>query len=118
MDEKVVIKKSLYVFLAGSIIFAIVGLLFQDISYVLGFALGYVIGLIAFLIVIKTTDSILKLSMSAIIVMFGFLIKLALYALGMIIAVKSPWFHLVGVFLGYMVTKVTIFSEGYVERRR
>lgn len=112
MNEKTVLKSSIYVFLVGCLLLGILGLFLRDISYVLGFVLGYIINVVVFCLIIKMSEDILKFSMSTIIVVIMFLVKLALYALGFYVAVKSSWFHIFGVFLGYLVTKVTINIEG------
>lgn len=112
MNEKTVLKSSIYVFLVGCLLLGVLGLFLRDISYVLGFVLGYIINVVVFCLIIKMSEGILKFSMSTIIVVIMFLVKLALYALGFYVAVKSSWFHIFGVFLGYLVTKVTINIEG------
>ena len=116
MNENTVVKRSVYIAIIGSLLMLILGIITKDISYFLGFVLGYVINVIVFLLIIKMTEGILKYSMSVVIVSGMFLLKLALYALGFVIAIKSPYVHLIGVFLGYMVTKLSIYFEGYVHK--
>ena len=116
MNEKTVLKRSVHVFFIASLIILIMSLCLQDISYIFGFILGYIINIIVFLMIMKMSEGILKFSMSTAIIAVMFLAKLALYALGFYISVKSPWFHLLGVFLGYMVTKVTIYVEGFIHK--
>jgi len=116
MNEKDVLRRSLYLFLIGCFLFVIIGILLKDISYLLGFVLGYVINVIVFLLIIKMSDEILQTNTSTIFVMMGFVLKLVLYALGFYIAVKSQWFHLLGVFVGYMMTKLSIYFEGYIHK--
>lgn len=116
MNEKTVLKSSLYVFFAGCILFGIVGILTKDISYLLGIIVGYVINVLVFLIIIKMTDLILQMSMSTIIVVIMFFVKLLLYAGGFLLAVKTNYVHILGVFCGYLITKITIFIEGYVHK--
>jgi hypothetical protein len=116
MDEKDVIKRSFYLFLIVGVIFAIIGVVTQDISYLLGFILGYIINVVVFQLIIKMVDEILKLSMSTVIVIIMYIVKMALYAAGFYIAVKSQWFHLLGVFFGYMITKLSIYCEGYIHK--
>ena len=116
MNEITVLKTSIYVFLIGCLILAIVGVIFRDISYIFGFVLGYIINVIVFLLIIKMSEGILKFSMSTAIIAFMFIVKLALYAFGFYVAVKTPWFHLLGVFLGYMCTKISIYLEGYIHK--
>lgn len=116
MNEKTVLKSSIYVFLVGCLGLGLLSLCIQNISYILGFILGYIINIIVFLMIMKMSEGILKFSMSTAIIAVMFLAKLALYALGFYISVKSPWFHLLGVFLGYMVTKVIIYVEGFIHK--
>ena len=116
MNEKTVLKSSIYVFLVGCLGLGLLSLCIHNISYILGFILGYIINIIFFLMIMKMSEGILKFSMSTAIIAVMFLAKLALYALGFYISVKSPWFHLLGVFLGYMVTKVTIYVEGFIHK--
>lgn len=116
MNEKDVIKRSYQIFLLGVILFIFLGIFLKDISYLFGFILGYALNLIIFYLIIKMSEGILKFSMSTVIIIIMFILKLLIYALGFIIAVKSDWFHLIGVFVGYMVTKISIYVEGYVNR--
>lgn len=116
MNEKTVLKRSLYVFLIGLVIFGIVGIILKNISYLTGFVLGYVINLLVFMIIIKMSEGILKFSTAIPIVAFMFILKLILYAIGFFIAIKTPYIHILGVFIGYMVTKVTIYMEGYTHK--
>ncbi len=116
MNEKDVLKRSVYLAVFGSILFGIIGVLLHDISFILGFFLGYIINVIVFILIIKMTDGILKYSMSGLIVAIMFFMKLALYALGFYIAVKSQWVHIVGVFFGYLITKLSIYFEGYIHK--
>ena len=116
MDEKDVLKRSMKLMIIGCLIFGMMSILCHDLSLLNGFILGYVINVIAFFLIIKTADGILKYSMSTVIIVITFMLKLVLYALGFFIAVKSQWFHIVGVFFGYMITKLSIFVEGYVHK--
>lgn len=116
MNEKDVLRKSLYLLVIGCFLFGIIGILLKDISYLLGFILGYVINVIVFLLIMKMSDEILKTSASTVFVVMGFILKLVLYAIGFYIAVKTKWVHLLGVFVGYMVTKLSIYIEGYIHK--
>lgn len=113
MNEKTILKSSIYVFLIEGFLLLLLSLFLQDISYILGFILGYIINILVYLLIIKMSESILKFSVSTAIIAIMFVVKLALYALGFFVAVKSNWFHIVGVFLGYLVTKMTINIEGF-----
>lgn len=116
MNEFTVLKRSGYIFLIGCLILGIVSVIFHDISYIFGLVLGYIINVIVFLLIIKMSEGILKFSMSTAIIAIMFLVKLVLYALGFFIAVKTPWFHILGVFLGYMCTKITIYVEQWIHK--
>lgn len=116
MNEKNVIKRSFQIFLIGCILFIVLGVFFKDISYLFGFILGYMLNLIIFYMIIKMSEGILTFSMSTIIVVIMFIAKLLVYSLGFFIAVKSSWFHLLGVFVGYMMTKISIYVEGYIHK--
>lgn len=116
MNEKTVLKSSLYVFAIGCGIFVMVSFIIHDISYILGFILGYIINVIVFRLIMKMCEEILKMSQSTILIIIGFVLKLALYALGFFIAVKSDWFHIIGVFFGYFVTKIAIYLEGFIHK--
>jgi len=118
MNEKDVLKRSVYLFIVGCFLMGILGLFIQDISYLLGLIIGYVINVIVFLLIIKMSEGILKFSMSTVIVAGMFMVKLALYALGFYIAVKSQWVHIFGVFCGYTITKLSIYIEGYLHKGR
>lgn len=113
MNENNVIKRSIQVFLIGTLLFSILGILVNDISYVLGFIVGYLLNLLVFIIIIKMSESILAFSMPIPIVVIGFLGKLFIYALGFFIAIKLEWINIIGVFAGYMMTKISIYLEGY-----
>lgn len=116
MNEKEVLKTSVYVWLVGCLMMLVLGLVMQDISYLLGLIIGYAISVIAFLLIIKMSEGILKYAMSSLIVAGMFILKLILYALGFYIAVQSPYVHLVTVFIGYMMIKMTIYLEGYIHK--
>ncbi len=116
MNEKDVLKKSLYLFVVGCFLFVIIGILFKDISYLLGFVLGYFINIIVFMLIMKMSDEILKSSTSTILIVMGFILKLALYALGFYISVKTQQVHILGVFLGYLMIKLTIYVEGFIHK--
>jgi hypothetical protein len=116
MNEKNVVKRSVFLFLIGIVLFSIIGVFLKDISYLFGFILGYLLNLVIFYLIIKMSEGILTFSMSTTIVIIMFIVKMLIYALGFIIAVKSKWFHLLGVFMGYMMTKLSIYVEGYINR--
>lgn len=113
MDERSVIRQSYSVFSIGCVIFLIIGIILKDLSFLLGFILGYLLNLLVFNVIIKVSESILELSLHSIFVFFSFLIRLGIYAMGFYAAIKLPWFHLLGVFIGYLVIKISILVDGY-----
>lgn len=113
MNENNIIKRSMQVFILGILMFGILGFFINDFSYVLGFIIGYLLNLVVFNIIIKMSESILNLSMSTPIVIIGFVGKLFIYALGFFIAIKLESVNIIGVFIGYMSTKISIYLEGY-----
>ena len=48
MNENTVVKRSVYIAIIGSLLMLILGIITKDISYFLGFVLGYVINVIVF----------------------------------------------------------------------
>lgn len=112
MNEKDVIKSSYLLLIIGSVLFLVVSLITKDLSFLLGYLMGYVIDLIIFYIIIKMCDLMLQMNQSTFLVILMNIFKLLIYAAGFILAVKSKYFHIVGVFFGYMVTKLSIYLEG------
>ena len=114
MNEKLVFKKSFFIFLIGFIVFLIIGLMMNSISYPLGFLLGYLFNLAIFYVIIITSDMILNLKRSTSLIILLNIVKLAIYAIGFLIAIFIPkWFNLMGVLFGYMVIKITIYIVSY-----
>ena len=58
MNEKDVLKQSVKVFIGGLIIFSIVGFVLKQISFPLGFILGYAVSVLSFYIKNGSGDSI------------------------------------------------------------
>ncbi|RGF25418.1 hypothetical protein [Faecalibacillus intestinalis] len=114
MNEKLVFKKSFFIFLIGFVVFSIIGLTMKSISYPLGFLLGYLFNLAIFYVIIITSDMILNLKRSTSLIILLNIVKLAIYAIGFLIAIFIPkWFNLMGVLFGYMVIKITIYIVSY-----
>ena len=113
MNEKLVFKKSFFIFLIGFIVFSIIGLMMESISYSLGFLLGYLFNLAIFYVIIITSDMILNLKRSTSLIILLNIVKLAIYAIGFLIAIIPKWFNLMGVLFGYMVIKITIYIVSY-----
>lgn len=120
-DEKVIVKSSVPIFVGIAVILAIISLWLKNISFVLGFCLGYFINLIIFKITVISVDGILlmrsKVAMSF--MAASRLLKTIIYAIGFLIAIKLPnYFNLFTVTLGYFVIKSTIFYREYRIRKR
>lgn len=114
MNEKLVLKRSALIFLIGFVIFLIVGFIMKSVSYPLGFLLGYLFNLAIFYVIIITSDMILNLKRSTSLIILLNIVKLAIYAIGFLIAIFIPkWFNLIGVLFGYMVIKITIYIVSY-----
>lgn len=116
MNEKDVLKGSIYIFMGVCLLMGIVSLITRDISYLLGLILGYVINVLSFYITIKSTEALLHMSSSTVFISFSFLIKLTLYAIGFIMAIQLKWVHILGVFIGYMLMKLAVYMEGYIHK--
>lgn len=117
MNERDVLKQSIKVFIIGLIIFSLIGVILKSIAYPLGFALGYIINVMIFNIIIKTSDLILNIGHSISMIVIMSIIKLLLYALGFLLAIFfKDIFSIIGVFFGYMVIKITINIMGYLTK--
>lgn len=117
MNENDVLKQSVKVFIGGLIIFSIVGLILKEISFPLGFILGYGVSVLSFYIIIVMSDVILKMGQSIRFVVMMFIAKMLLYAGGFLLAIKfDNIFNLISVFFGYFITKITIDILGYLKR--
>lgn len=113
MNEKKVIKQSFNVFIVIAAILFFWAIFKSDWNWLSGLMLGYGLGLVNFLLVMKTCESILKLSSSVVLVIIMNVAKLLIYALGFLLACVTPWFHLGGVFIGYLIMKLSIYVVGY-----
>lgn len=119
MNEKTVLSHSLILFFIGFLIFSIIGIQAREISYPMGFLLGYVFNIVVFYVIIFTSDMILNLKKSVSLVIIMNIVKLAVYAIGFLLAIFFPdIFSLIGVFFGYMMTQLSIFSANYFSKRR
>ncbi|MCR1960596.1 hypothetical protein CWE04_09150 [Thomasclavelia cocleata] len=117
MNEKDVLKQSVKVFIGGLIIFSILGFVLKQVSYPLGFILGYAVSVLSFYIIIVMSDMILKMGQTIRFVVIMFVAKMLLYIAGFMLAIKfDNTFSLISVFFGYFVTKITINILGYIKR--
>lgn len=119
MNEKTVLKQSVSLFIIGMIIFSVIGMILKEISYPLGFLLGYVFNIIVFYVIIFTSDMILNLKKSVSLIIFMNICKLVIYAVGFLLAIFFPKIvNIIGVFCGYMITRLSIFVANYVSKGR
>lgn len=119
MNEKTVLKQSVKLFIVGLIIFSMVGIVLKNISYPLGFLLGYIFNTIVFYVIIITSDMILNIKRSTSLIILMNIGKLIIYAIGFLLAIFFPHiFNIIGVFFGYMITKFSIIIGNYVSNRR
>lgn len=118
MNEQEIFKKSIKTFIGGEIALCLLSIVLKNVSWALGFALGYLVSLCIFWIIIKIADLILLLkgrTVSIIVVMH--LMKTVVYAIGMLLAIKMPQvFNLITVVLGYFTIQLTIYIETYRQR--
>ena len=118
MNERDVLKQSVKVFIGGLLIFIIIGMILKQISFPLGFILGYIVSVLSFYIIILMSDIILKMGQAVKYVIFMFLLKMILYAGGFILAIKlDNLFSLISVFCGYFVIRMTIGILGFLNRQ-
>lgn len=119
MNEKTVLKQSVKLFIVGLIIFSMVGIVLKNISYPLGFLLGYIFNTIVFYVIIITSDMILNIKRSTSLIILMNIGKLIIYAIGFLLAIFFPHiFNIIGVFFGYMMTKLSIFVANYISNGR
>lgn len=117
MDEKIVLRKSVIVFLVGLVIFSIIGIVAKTGSYPFGFIVGYIASMLSFGIIIKMSEIILNLRQSTMIVVVMFVVKMAIYAISFLLAIFfKDIFNIVGVFFGLMVTRITIYVVTYLTK--
>ena len=88
MNEKDVLKQSVKVFIGGLVIFSIVGFVLKQISFPLGFILGYAVSVLSFYIIIVMSDVILKMGQAIRFVVMMFIAKMLLYIAGFMLAIK------------------------------
>ena len=119
MNEKTVLKQSVILFMLGLIIFSLIGMVLHQISFPLGFLLGYVFNIIVFYVIIFTTDRILNLKKSVSIIIIMTIVKLLIYAAGFLLAIFFPdVFSIIGVFFFFFLTQLSIFAANYFSKRR
>ena len=98
--------------IVGCLIALIVSILTKHIFILGGYGLGIVFSYLILIIDCEAADAILKsrTNRPRIMAMLFHFLKLGIYALGFLMAVKIPViFNLFSVFVGYLNTKVTIY---------
>ena len=113
MNEKTILKSSRYVFICGCFIFALLAILLKDVSYLVGFGIGYIINLLVFLLIIQTSTEILRSSISIPLIILMNILKLVLYSLGFYLSIRLKLVNMIGVFFGYFVIQITIYIQAY-----
>lgn len=116
MNEKDVIKRSLQIGIIICFVFAIISIITKDISYPIGYLLGYIINLIVFMLTIYTSSEILKIKAHKMLIVISMISKMVLLAVGFILAIKVSYINIIGVFVGYLTTKISILIEGYIQK--
>ena len=117
-NENKIIRLSFSLFIKLSIILFILSVICQQIAFILGFVLGYITSLIVFLMTILSVDYLL-LTKNRMMLVFSRLVKMLIYSIGFILAIKLPsLFNLIFVALGYFMIKMTIFYNHYRMRKR
>ncbi|MFV0395714.1 MAG: hypothetical protein ACK5LC_15225 [Coprobacillaceae bacterium] len=115
MIEKKILNNSITIFIVGFILLTVIAVITSLYTLLSGFLLGYMIGVLAFIITVKFTDMVLLMQdTTARLSSVMFLIKMAIYATGIILAIKLPdIFHIITVVIGYLIIKVTIYITAY-----
>lgn len=118
-DEKDLQKQSKITALYLLAIFMGVGLILKNISLPLGYGLGFLVSYIVLLIDCQSASLLVGARVSKASVLQGtfFLLKMGIYAIGFLIAVKIP--ELINIFcvaIGYLSVKLTIFRLAMARR--
>ncbi len=119
-SEKDIVKNSNRIFAIIGIVLIVISMIMNDYSLIMGFCLGYCINLIILKIIVCTVDGILSTNkkIATGFVATSFLLKMLIYAIGFILAIKIPkLFNLFTVTIGYFVVKLAMFHTGYRLRK-
>lgn len=111
-NEQHLRKESLKTGVIGSLVSIIITIVFQNASIMGGYILGVVFSQFVLFIDCQMVDGILKIGLGKPYVFSTtfYLLKLGIYAIGFLIAVKVPMvFNIFSVFVGYLTTKLTIY---------
>lgn len=96
----------------GCLLALIVTILSKQIFILGGYGLGVIFAYLILMIDCEAADIVLKsqISRPRILAMLLYFLKLGIYALGFLMAVKIPViFNLFSVFVGYLNTKMTVY---------
>ncbi len=115
-DEFDIVKASSKLFGVIEGILIIGSMMFHRIDLVIGFAIGYLINLVNFFLIVKMVDTVLmvQISKNAYLTSLFFIVRMLIYALGFLLAIKVHWINLYTLCLGYFVVKVTLHLEKYL----
>ena len=110
MDINKILKKSVILFFVGELIFLLISLFFNDLTFMSGFLLGYLVSIVTFLMTVKMSDAIISLKQgSAMLVAMFFVLKLIIIAVAFFLSIIfSQFLHLAGTFIGCLIMKVTL----------
>ncbi len=118
-DEKDLQQQSFKTGLFGCLLMLVISLIFKNITFVLGYILGFAISQFITYVDIVVITELLASRFSKTFGIFAafFVFKLGIYAIGFLIAVKIPvYFCLYTVAIGYLTTKLTIYRLAMTRR--
>lgn len=118
-NDFLIIKKSFTIFAIGFIINLVAVFITHLTGLPLGWCLGYVLSLLVFKINTAFVDAIISKHMKKGIIFANYGCVLGIYTCGLIIGFVFPAIcHYAGIFLGYLIPKVTIYWMAITERRK
>lgn len=119
MNERDVQLESRKIFVFILLFFCLLGFFLKSIAYPLGVIVGYIVCYINFILTIKLSQIILQEGHQILLIVLMFMLKLFLMAIGFMMAVIwKEYVHLLGVFLGYLTTPITIYWLNIKKERR
>lgn len=118
MNERDVQLESRKVFFIMLLFSCIIAWFLKTVSYPVGIVIGYIICSINFILTIHFSDLILKSGQNVMMVIIMYIAKMILMILGFALAVIwKDTIHILTVFLGYMITPITIHWLNYKWRK-
>lgn len=118
-NEEQLKKSSLKTGLILLIIAFVLSLIFKNMSYVGGFLVGFLFSMMIYLGDCEVARILLSVQLpkTSIVQASYFFIKMGIYALGFLAAVKIPGLiNIYGVAIGYLTVKLTIFRLAMTRR--